>query len=665
MPDLVDPPPPERLRALDAVCDAFEALWKKGSRPVIEEILGRIDEDLRPMLQQELIRTEVEWRCRLGEEPSAEEYRTRFPVRDDDLDGWITEARRSGVLLSGSLASETASQGYLSPATGASGTSASGVAPPRTLGEYDLLDRLGAGGMGEVYKARHRRLDKLVAIKLLGGRLHDSGLALARFLREMKAAGALEHPNVVEAIDAGEQNGVVYLVMKLVAGTDLEGLVRERGPLPIAEACDAARQTAIGLHYLHERGLIHRDIKASNLMRTPDGTVKILDLGLARWREGVAANAELTITGAVMGTPEFLAPEQIGALTEVGVGADLYGLGGTLFYLLTGQAPFAHRRGLDAKLQAHRSEEAPDVRALRPGVPAALAALVHRLLAKDPAQRPASAAVVADELVTSTGRSVPAGTNESYPQVVSVWRRKPWLAWVAAASAATIVTAVATAIVLHNVRPKETESVSPAAPVPLRVESLKVEHYANVLQEGRRFDEPRGVLGRQSFDTRLDDSVTVTARLSHPAYSFLIAYRPDGTEELCFPESNDSPPTLDDKPRYPSVSRGVNYGLNEGTGLMVFAVVASSEPLPAYKEWKTRRGASPWKHVEVPSGIVWWDDGETVGALTMTNPIGQRGRIRPVAGKTPIVELTNWLRQGAGVETAAGVGFAVMEKAKQ
>src|SRR5262249_10003923 len=154
---------------------------------------------------------------------------------------------------------------------------------------------------------------------------------------------------------------------------------------------------------------------ASNLMRTPDGTVKILDLGLARWREGAVPSEELTSAGAVMGTPDFLAPEQIGAGGVVGVAADLYGLGGTLFHLLSGQAPFAHRAGPHAKLRAHQSEAAPDVRALRPEVPAALAHLVRQLLAKDPTDRPASAAVVADELAPFAAISVSSGTTSSYP----------------------------------------------------------------------------------------------------------------------------------------------------------------------------------------------------------------------------------------------------------
>jgi serine/threonine protein kinase len=481
-----DTPPPERLRALDADCDDFEAAWQKGQRPLIEHQLDKVAPDVRLLLLEELIRTELEWRCRLGEQPSAEEYRSRFPAQDGELTAWLAEALRSVGPSSG----ETASWGFRSPETEAGGVSPVAGETPRTLGEYELLERLGAGGMGEVYKARHRRLDKLVAVKLLGERLQGSGVGLARFLREMKAAGALEHPNVVEAIDAGEQDGVVYLVMKLVAGTDLARLVRARGPLPIAEACDAARQAALGLHYLHERGLIHRDVKASNLMRTPDGTVKILDLGLARWREVRSSGEELTCAEAVMGTPDFLAPEQIGLAQTVGVAADLYGLGGTLFHLLTGKAPFAHRAGRDAKLRAHQSEEAPDVRTLRQETPQALADLVRRLLAKNPQDRPPGAAAVAAELAVFVPAALSQASTGTPPQPAPPSRRKRWLPWAVAASAALLVLALAVAF--HRDWPK---TRAPDLPAPLRVERLEITHFTTL----PGFDARQGVLGRDSF----------------------------------------------------------------------------------------------------------------------------------------------------------------------
>src|SRR5262249_25601962 len=161
-------------------------------------------------------------------------------------------------------------------------------------------------------------------LKLLPLHTQHTQQMVARFLREMRAVGGLKHPNVVEAHDAGEQAGVVYLVMELVVGTDLEKLVREQGPLPRGEACGLHPPAALGLQYLHESGLVHRDLKPSNLMRTPDGSVKILDLGLARWRAEVVGR--LTDTGQGVGTPDYLAPEQAHDAATADVRADLYGL---------------------------------------------------------------------------------------------------------------------------------------------------------------------------------------------------------------------------------------------------------------------------------------------------------------------------------------------------
>jgi hypothetical protein len=191
--------------------------------------------------------------------------------------------------------------------------------------------------------------------------------------------------------------------------------------------------------------------------------------------------------------------------------------------------------------------------------------------------------------------------------------------------------------------------------------NLNVLHYANI---GGQFDQPRGLLGRDSFATHRDDSVTVEAKLPRPAYAYLIAFRPDGTEELCFPEKDDEPPPLTDTPRYPSVSRGVNYGLNEGEGLQVFVLVLSQEKLPAYKEWRARCGASPWKKHPATQDVVWRDDGTDVEALTAAHPLGTRGKGQEISGKTPLAELADWLRRAPQIDTVAALGFPVLPKNK-
>jgi serine/threonine protein kinase/anti-sigma factor RsiW len=282
-------------------------------------------------------------------------------------------------------------------------------APPKNqLGEYQLLAKLGSGGMGTVYKARHTRLEKTVALKVLAkGSLVDAE-AIARFDREMKAVGQLNHPNIVQAHDAREIAGTRFLVMEYVDGLNLAQLVDACGPLPVADACELIRQTALGLDHAHQHGLVHRDIKPSNLMLDPQGQVKILDLGLALFQPGQLAGAErITASGQTMGTIDYMAPEQALASRNVDIRADLYSLGCTLYKLLSGHAPFSGPKYQDVvnKLAAHAREPVRPIRKVRPDVPVELAAVLDRLLAKDPAGRFATPAEVVAAIAPLAGGS--------------------------------------------------------------------------------------------------------------------------------------------------------------------------------------------------------------------------------------------------------------------
>ena len=290
-----------------------------------------------------------------------------------------------------------------------------------TIGFYRLEKKLGEGGMGAVWKALHVKLDKHVALKLLPAQLTRDARLVARFEREMKAVGKVDHPNVVRAMDAGEFQGLHYLVMEYIDGTDLSEFVKSRGPQPVRQACELLRQAALGLAAAHTLGLVHRDIKPSNLFLTKprDGgsgsMVKILDLGLARLQEDTPATdkrANLTGTGTMMGTPDYMAPEQWGDTHSVDGRADLYALGCTLFYLLTGRAPYgdeAHSH-IWKKMAAHSSEPIPDLCAARQAacakrkvlddVPDAVASLYRRLMAKKPEERLQTAGELATTLLS-------------------------------------------------------------------------------------------------------------------------------------------------------------------------------------------------------------------------------------------------------------------------
>jgi serine/threonine protein kinase len=278
---------------------------------------------------------------------------------------------------------------------------------PEMLGEYRVLEELGRGGMGRVYKALHTKLDRVVAVKVLSRGRGGDQQALVRFEREIKAVGRLAHPNIVQAHDAREIDGTPVLIMELVDGLDLAEIVRRTGPAPVAAACELIRQTALALQCAHEHGLVHRDVKPSNIMLARSGEVKLLDLGLARfYAEGAAgvppapAGEEMTGTGQAMGTADYMAPEQASDSRKVDIRADLYSLGCTLYKLLSGRAPFSgpeHRGTLD-KLNAQVHQQPPFIRRLVPDVPEGLAAIMDRLLAKDPDDRFSTPAEVADAL---------------------------------------------------------------------------------------------------------------------------------------------------------------------------------------------------------------------------------------------------------------------------
>jgi serine/threonine protein kinase len=268
------------------------------------------------------------------------------------------------------------------------------------LGQYRILEEIGRGGMGRVYKAEHRTMGRVVALKVLAPNLLNNPRAVELFQHEVRAAAQLVHPNIVTAYDANRSGGRYYLVLEYVDGPNLGQLVRKRGPLSIGLACDYVRQAALGLQYAHNLGMLHRDIKPANLLvqrrgQEPGspGVLKVSDFGLARLTEPAdkesrsrRPNTLFTHQNTVMGTPDFLSPEQARSLHKTDGRSDLYSLGCTFYSLLTGEVPFPGGSVLD-KLLRHGTEPAPPVTELRPEAPAPVAAIIARLLEKNPDDR--------------------------------------------------------------------------------------------------------------------------------------------------------------------------------------------------------------------------------------------------------------------------------------
>jgi serine/threonine protein kinase len=534
--------------------------------------------------------------------------------------------------------------------------------------------------MGIVFEAEDLHLQRRIALKAIRPALAASNSARQRFLREAQRMAALTHDHILVIHHVGEDRGILFLAMPLLHGESLDARLHREGQLPVAEALRIGRETALGLAAAHERGVIHRDVKPANLwLEAPSGRVKILDFGLARLAEG-----DTSVTGSldIIGTPTYMAPEQ--AEGEADPRADLFSLGCVLYRLVTGQLAFPGKT-LAAVLRAVAMLDPSPPRQINPHVPEQMSQLIERLLSKDRTNRPASAAAVVrelEEIERVVAASEPAGAAESpahqasgdrpvrkwsssHP-VASAWsdtlgasppvRRRRWL-WLSSAGL-VLAGVVAVGILVPWLRPSTRTSITPI-PGKLAILNLDVDHYLIV----NGHSAPRQRLGEGSIVTFLNDFVSVETRLSQPAFAFLIAFRADGKEELCFPDKPDKVPPKTDHFRFPPASTGMDYQLEDGTGLQAFAVVASSQPLPSFQEWWSRQGC-PWQKSEAPPDVVWRTlDGLEVEALT-ADPSDKRGT-KEVRGKTPVMKLATWLKQRPRVEAAAVLGFAVMPKGGQ
>jgi serine/threonine-protein kinase len=347
--------PVDQARQVEEVCDAFEAGWRTGDRPDIASAVADLPEPVRSAVLRELVELDVYYRRRTGEAPAAADYSGRFPDLDPD---W--------------LATAVAEPARTLPPLGA-GT---------VFGDYELIEGVGRGGMGVVFKARQVSLNRTVAVKVLHG-----GGDRGRCLAEARAMARLHHPNIARVLEVARGDGPVFFSMEWYPGGTLAGRADEFAGRPHRAALVVER-VARAVHHAHQRGILHRDLKPTNVLLDADGEPRVADFGLAvlLWEPDSAGAA---------GTPAFMAPEQLTG--DVTVATDVHGLGAILYALLTGRAPFAADGGLEMLERVRASDPVPPSR-LNPRVDADLDAVCRKCLAKDPADRYRSAADVADDL---------------------------------------------------------------------------------------------------------------------------------------------------------------------------------------------------------------------------------------------------------------------------
>ena len=449
----------DALERVDAVCRDFESRWKTGHQPCLDEFLLDIAGAERLALIEELILLDVEYKRRHGDRPDIAEYLADFPDIDRSLlDRAVDGAPPPMTVESSAMPSRHAEIRDLVPGA--------------VIGSYRVQRVLGRGGMGTVYAAEHQHLKRTVALKLQDRVCADDEAQLLRFRREAEIVAHLTHPHIVTAYDAGEYDDRLYLVTELIDGADLAREVQEHGPLPLDDALRCVRDAALGLAYAHEKGVIHRDVKPSNLLRDRSGTIKVSDLGLASFRTGSQSAptgmSQQSLSEMTVGTIDYMPPEQAFDSSLADVRSDVYSLGCTLYFLLTGRPIFAGETPLD-RVIAHASAELPDLKATRPDAPLFVADLLCRMVAKSPEERIASmaevVAMIDDGLRQRTHQDATVPTASLSMRAVTRQRRTP-SHWALAVCLMLAATATVTAVMINVVDPdmKPSPTTSEAKP---------------------------------------------------------------------------------------------------------------------------------------------------------------------------------------------------------
>ena len=383
----------DQARRIHAFCEEFECRWRAGGRPRIEELVEKAPTADQPSLMEELLILELELRRAGGERPGLGEYRDRFPTGEGRVEAAFAQAAG---------ASRASSKTLTVPSGAASRDSSGSVKTDsifEVIGDYELLEEIARGGMGVVYKARQRSAKRLVALKMILTGQMASPDERARFLREAELAANLDHTNIVPIFDVDEFQGCPFFSMKLIEGENLSRQIKAKkraGQVHDPQIAAGLMATiARAVHYAHDRGFLHCDLKPSNILLDRDGRPYVTDFGLAK---RASEDSAVSISGAIMGTPSYMAPEQAsGSRKGLRPTTDVYGLGAIFYELLTGRPPLVAETVPETVVAVLERDPIPP-RVIRPGIPKELETICLKCLEKSPNDRYVSAAALADEL---------------------------------------------------------------------------------------------------------------------------------------------------------------------------------------------------------------------------------------------------------------------------
>jgi serine/threonine protein kinase len=573
--------------------------------------------------------------------PPASQLESRFealvgnPDRHPDLvahvqDCSVCQARLEGLLDADERTAQRPGQGVPLPA----------------VAGYEVIARLGRGGMGVVYKARHRKLNRLVALKMIRAEIASPDHR-RRIQIEAEAVARLQHPSIVQIHEVGEHDSLPFLALELVEGGSLARRLGKE-PLSAVEAARMLRLLARAVAHAHGRGIVHRDLKPENVLlgapldepalQTALGCPKITDFGLARL---AGEGPRLTRPGALVGTPGYMAPEQVEG-QEAGAPADVYSLGVILYRLLAGCLPF-ESRSLGELLYQISHHPPPPLQQKVPWVPESLERLCLACLEKAADRRPTASEVAKrlDEFLDSA----------KGPLLPRPSRRR--LLWGGLSSAALLAWGLGWGLAGLSLPSGDRPRAA------LSVNALRVHHFAG------RDQVPHGELGKHSSAANYRDYVSVMVELSEAAYFYVVELNFEGKEQLIWPADADGeaapakPPTKRTQVCCPGGDRRLWLDEEKArSGLQVYVVAASRRPLPSYARWKQQRGTVNWTR-HPPGNTVWLADPHGCSALHRGGV--QRSKVRP-AVKGPALDALCQAMRAGGVEVVKALAFPVLPK---